>query len=222
MFAAEQGYVPTESPSPARRIRVLEDAAPDAEVGSTPLNADRSPQHPPEPPHLSGRRTQPEPATVPEKPDDSAPGAQNEVAAGKSEQDRWREARIDLEAAKERAVRETERAKQEARADLVAKLFPVLDNLDRSLASDSRESALREGVEVVRSQFAQVLAEFGVERINSVGQPFDPRQHEAVDVVTVDCPSEHNRVKEEWQAGYRYAGRVLRPAKVRVGRARGA
>jgi molecular chaperone GrpE (heat shock protein) len=138
----------------------------------------------------------------------------------KSEQERWRNALRELEAAKRRVEREGERAKEEARAELVAKLFPVLDSLDRSIASGSEPSGLVEGVKLVREQLVQVLSDFGVERIDSVGQPFDPQEHEAVDVVVVDTPSQHNRVAEEWEAGYRYAGRVLRPAKVRVGRVR--
>ncbi len=148
--------------------------------------------------------------------DDSAP-----EAPAKSEEERWRDARRELEAAKARVEREGERAKDAARAELVAKLFPVLDGLDRSLASGSETGGLAEGMKLVRSQLAQVLADFGVERIDAVGQLFDPEQHEAVDVVLVDSPSEHNRVAEEWEAGYRYAGRVLRPARVRVARFRG-
>lgn len=201
---------------PARRIPVFEPAAPDAEDGGSAPNALQSTQCRPEAPQAL-----PERRAAPQKSDETTSGAQEEVATAKSEQERWRQARIELEAAKERMVRETERAKREARAELVAELFPVLDNLERSLASGARESALREGVELVRSQFAQVLSDFGVERIDSVGQPFDPQEHEAVDVVPVESPSEHNRVQEEWQAGYRHAGRVLRAAKVRVGRARG-
>ena len=75
-----------------------------------------------------------------------------------------------------------------------------------------------EGVRLVREQLAQVLSDFGVERIDAVGQSFDPKEHEAVDIVAVDTPSEHRRVVEQWEAGYRYAGRVLRPARVRVGK----
>jgi molecular chaperone GrpE len=114
-------------------------------------------------------------------------------------------------------MREGERAKQATQAELVAKLFPVLDGLDRSIASALEPNGLVEGIKVVRAQLAQVLLDFGVERIDSVGQPFDPKQHDAVDVVAVEMPSHHNRVMQEWEAGYRYAGRVLRPARVRVG-----
>jgi molecular chaperone GrpE len=153
-----------------------------------------------------------------ELPQPATSGAPGDEGAAQPDRERWREALRELEAAKERALREGERARQEARAELAGKIFPVLDGLDRSLASGVPTSGLMEGVRLVREQLAQVLSDFGVERIDAVGQPFDPKEHEAVDVVAVETPSEHHRVVEQWEAGYRQAGRVLRPAKVRVGK----
>jgi molecular chaperone GrpE len=149
------------------------------------------------------------------------PGARtpaSDASAVRTEPERWREALRELEAARARAVREGERAAQAARAELVGRLLPVLDGLDRSLAAGATTNGLLDGVKLVRAQLAQVLSDFGVERIDAVGQLFDPQQHEAVDVVAVDSPTEHHRVADEWEAGYRHAGRVLRPAKVRVGK----
>jgi molecular chaperone GrpE len=161
-----------------------------------------------------------QPGSDPEPPA-PAPGAGTpapDVPPERSEQERWRQAARELEAAKARVVRDAERARQETRTELVSKLFPVLDGLDRSLASESGAHGFVEGVKLVREELERVLSDFGVERIDAVGQPFDPQQHEAVDVVAVDTSAEHHRVVEEWEAGYRHAGRVLRPAKVRVGR----
>jgi molecular chaperone GrpE len=158
------------------------------------------------------------PPSGPELPPPAAPGAPGAAAQARPEQERWQQALDELEAAKQRALREGERAKEEARTELVSRLFPVLDGLDRSLASGNETNGLVEGVRLVRAQLAQVLADFGVDRIDAVGRLFDPQEHEAVDVVAVESPSEHNRVVEQWEAGYRHAGRVLRPAKVRVGK----
>ena len=160
----------------------------------------------------------PEPQSGPELPQPAASVALGDEGAAQPEWERWREALRELEAAKERALREGERARQEARAELVSRLFPVLDGLDRSLASGAATNGLMEGVRLVREQLAQVLSDFGVDRIDAVGRPFDPKEHEAVDIVGVDTPSDHHRVVEQWEAGYRYAGRVLRPARVRVGK----
>jgi molecular chaperone GrpE len=135
-----------------------------------------------------------------------------------TDQQRLREAVGELEAAKRRVERDAQRVQNETRAQLVARLFPVLDSLDRSVAAGSRDTALLEGVKLVRAQLEQALSEYGLERIESVGQPFDPAQHEAVDVVRVDTPSKHGMVVEQWEAGYRFGDRVLRAAKVRVGK----
>jgi molecular chaperone GrpE len=136
------------------------------------------------------------------------------------DQQRLREALGELEAAKRRVQRDAQRVYDETRAQLVARLFPVLDSLDRSVAAGSRDAALLEGVKLVRAQLEQALSDYGLERIESVGRPFDPAQHEAVDVVWVDAPSEHGMVVEEWEAGYRFGERVLRAARVRVGKLR--
>jgi molecular chaperone GrpE len=197
-----------EVPVQPRAVPVARRSEPEAQVGGAPPANTPLPQE------------GPRPSQTPEAPDTAFSGAEGEPTSVKSEQDRWREAVRELEAAKQRVEREGERAKKAARAELVAKLFPVLDSLDRSVALGSETDGLADGVKLVRAQLAKVLAEFGVERIDSVGHPFDPQEHEAVDVVVVDTPSSRNHVVEEWEAGYRYEGRVLRPAKVRVGKVR--
>ena len=127
----------------------------------------------------------------------------------------------ELEAAKARVERDAFRSAQELREKLVLELLPVLDNLDRTIqaAEHSGEApSVVEGVRLVRSQFAGVLTRYGVERIDSRHQPFDPRQHEAVGTVPVSHPAAHNVVIDQLEPGYRFGERLLRPAKVLVGR----
>jgi molecular chaperone GrpE len=155
----------------------------------------------------------------PPEPDTAAADA----AAGDDARDaaqRLHDAARDLEAARRRVERDAQRTKEEMQAQLVAKLLPLLDNLDRAVAANSDQNALREGVGLMRAQLEQILADYGVERIDSVGQRFDPTLHEALDVVPVDVQSEDGTVVRQWDAGYRFAGRVLRAAKVAVGRLR--
>ena len=78
--------------------------------------------------------------------------------------------------------------------------------------------AVVEGVRLVRSQFAGVLTRYGVERIESRHEPFNPAFHEAVGTVPVSHPAAHNVVIDQVEAGYRFGDRLLRPAKVVVGR----
>ncbi|MBL8741687.1 MAG: nucleotide exchange factor GrpE [Myxococcales bacterium] len=130
-----------------------------------------------------------------------------------------RHALADLEAAQTRVARDAERVERETRASLVADFLPVLDNLDRTLlaATQSAESTLTEGVRMVRDQFEQVLFRYGVERVPAVGQAFDPAHHEAIAMEDVE-PARKGRVIRQITAGYLFGGKVLRPAKVIVGR----
>ena len=127
----------------------------------------------------------------------------------------------ELEAAKTRVERDAGNVHHETRGKLVAELLPVLDNLDRTLqAATPRESAtpLVEGVRLVRSQLERVLRSYGVERIDALGERFDPNVHDAVSVIPVRDPADHAMVLDQAEPGYRFGERLLRPAKVVVGR----
>jgi molecular chaperone GrpE len=127
----------------------------------------------------------------------------------------------DLEAAKARVERDARRAADELRGKLVLDLLPVLDNVDRTIAAAVAHGdapAVVEGVRLVRAQLDQLLVRYGVERIDAARQPFDPSLHEALSVVPVSHPSAHGVVIDQIEPGYRYGDRLLRPAKVVVGR----
>lgn len=127
----------------------------------------------------------------------------------------------DLEAAKGRVERDARRVLEETREQLVAKLLPILDDLDRTIraAGESGDApAVLQGVRLVRSQLEGVLRGYGAERVDAKDQVFDPARHEAVSVVPVSDPRGHGRVLDQLEAGYRFGDRLLRPAKVVVGR----
>jgi molecular chaperone GrpE (heat shock protein) len=94
--------------------------------------------------------------------------------------------------------------------------LPVLDNLDRAISLGTPAEA--EGMRLIRSQLMRVLEGYGLERFGAVGERFDPRVHEAMDVAEVEDPAHHGTVVAEWQPGYRVGERVVRPARVQVGR----
>ncbi|RLB57447.1 MAG: nucleotide exchange factor GrpE [Deltaproteobacteria bacterium] len=135
-----------------------------------------------------------------------------------AERQQLHDALRELTEAKKRVERDAQRVKDETRQALIADLLPVLDNLDRSLEVEAKEGALYEGVKLVRGQLEQVLLGYGLERSESVGQAFDPSLHEAVAVVAAETASQDGVVQAEWQAGYRFGDKVLRAAKVSVGR----
>ncbi|MEL6548328.1 MAG: nucleotide exchange factor GrpE, partial [Myxococcota bacterium] len=81
----------------------------------------------------------------------------------------------------------------------------------------SDEEALRSGMKMVREQFLRTLGEVGVERVVTVGQPFDPERHEAVSNVPVSEPAQDQTVVGEIKALYVLGDEVLRPGVVAVG-----
>jgi len=92
--------------------------------------------------------------------------------------------------------------------------YENLERAFRSYASDQNVEPFVSGVEQIFAQFAQLLDQHGVERIPSVGAPFDPALHEAL--LTAPSEEEKNMIIEEFSPGYRRNGRVLRPSKVTV------
>ncbi len=113
-----------------------------------------------------------------------------------------------------------DRGKQ-AQFNFLTTLLPVLDNLNLAVdASESDPSVehLRNGVVGTARSFERALIDVGVEPVNSVGVDFDPEIHEAVDTATADAEND-GRVVAEYARGYRFAGKLLRPARVQVGKA---
>jgi molecular chaperone GrpE len=98
--------------------------------------------------------------------------------------------------------------------------LPVLDNLDRALSvpEDGTARDVLVGVRMVQRQFLSVLEDAGVTGIPTEGYPFDPAVHDAIETEAVGDPAEDGIVLCELSRGYRSAERVLRVARVRVGR----
>ena len=112
-----------------------------------------------------------------------------------------------------------ERAQRE-KADFIAGLLPVLDNLQR--ATEAAETGgstgvIAEGIRRTASSFENALAAAGVEPIDAVGDTFNPELHEAVETVEV-VPEDEGKVIAQYTRGYKIGDRLLRPARVKVGR----
>ena len=112
-----------------------------------------------------------------------------------------------------------ERAQRE-KADFIAGLLPVLDNLQRATdaaEAGSESEVIAEGVRRTASSFENALAAAGVEPIDAVGEVFDPELHEAVETVE-GAPGDEGKVVAQYTRGYKTGDRLLRPARVKVGR----
>jgi molecular chaperone GrpE len=132
--------------------------------------------------------------------------------------DRLARLQAEFDNARKRAAREQQEFREFAAADVIKNILPVLDSFERALkapATGSGANDLRSGLELIYRQFQDALQKLGVQPIESVGKPFDPRLHEAVEMVETTEAEDH-QVLEEFQRGYNYKGRLLRPAMVRV------
>ena len=113
-----------------------------------------------------------------------------------------------------------ERASGE-KARFIAGLLPAMDNLNRAIDAVSENApreAILEGIRGIAASFQSALSNAGVEPIVSVGEPFNPELHEAVDTEETSSDMD-GRVIEEYSRGFRIGDRLLRPARVKVGRA---
>ena len=99
--------------------------------------------------------------------------------------------------------------------DVVEKLLPVVDNLEKAVNSETQDEKYKEGIAMCLTQFKEVLAQNGVKEIEAVGKPFDPSMHEAVSLVE-DKNLGEKIVKEEFRKGYTIGDRVLRHSLVVV------
>jgi len=131
--------------------------------------------------------------------------------------DRLARLQAEFDNARKRAAREQQEFREFAAADVIKNFLPILDSFERALKAGGNASDFRNGVELIYRQFQDVLQKMGVQPIVSVGQPFDPRVHEAVEMVDTNEVADHH-VLDELQRGYKYKGRLLRPAMVRVAR----
>lgn len=117
---------------------------------------------------------------------------------------------------RKRAAKENADFREYALADAAKSILPVIDNLALALKNAAASpDDFRKGVELIHRQLQDTLQKLNVQRIKAEGEPFDPRLHEAIEVVESDEVPDHH-VLEELQPGYRIKERLLRPAMVRV------
>jgi len=154
----------------------------------------------------------------------SAPASdvQSETQKLKAERDalldRLARLQAEFENARKRATREQQDYREYAVADALKSLLPVLDSFERALhASAADGNDIRSGVELIYKQLQDSLTKLGVNPIVAKGQTFDPRFHQAIEMVDTEEAEDHE-VLEELQRGYKLKDRLLRPSMVKVAR----
>ena len=154
---------------------------------------------------------------VPEPDDQAVEVDEIEPLRRALEEERQRNLRLlaDFDNFRRRVAREQEVARREGRRAALLPLLPVLDTLERALAAGSVDPDFYEGVAATHRLFIAALREAGAEPVESVGQPFDPKVHEAVATVPA-AGVEPGTVVREVRRGWRLGDELLRPAQVVV------
>jgi molecular chaperone GrpE len=140
--------------------------------------------------------------------------------------DKWMRTAADFDNYRKRTRREVSDAEKKGRDQLLRDLLPVFDNLERAtvhanlgdVAEAPGVKGLLDGIDLVARQFRDALSRLGIERIESVGRPFDPSIHEAIQHLET-AEFEPGCIAAEVQPGYRDGERLLRPALVVVAKA---
>jgi molecular chaperone GrpE len=164
-----------------------------------------------------GEEASPDPVAV--KPTDVDAASETEKLKAERDAllDRLARLQAEFDNARKRGVREQQDFREYAAADVIRNFLPILDSFERALKAAADSTDFRNGIELIYRQFQDALQKIGVQPIPAIGQPFDPRVHEAVEMVdTTEVPDHH--VLDELQRGYKYKDRLLRPAMVRVAR----
>ena len=116
---------------------------------------------------------------------------------------------------RKRTAKEKEASYGNGKADAVAKMLPVYDNLERALQQETADAAFKKGVEMTMNELVKILTGLGVEIFGQVGDPFDPNLHNAVMHIESD-ELEENVIAQVFQKGFKIGDKVVRFAMVQV------
>ena len=156
------------------------------------------------------------PAETPEGQLAAVSAERDQLLADKADlNDRLLRARAEFDNARRRAERERSEFMQFAAMDLVREILPVLDDFERALKVETADRNYAKGVELIYQRLYETLKKMGLEPIETVGKQFDPNLHQAIERVETN-DVEDQTILDEFQRGYRFRGKLLRPAMVKV------
>jgi molecular chaperone GrpE len=140
----------------------------------------------------------------------------DQLAAEKSDlSDRMLRLRAEFENARRRTERERSDYLQFAAMDVVRDVLPILDDFERALNVETADRNYAKGVELIYQRLFDTVKKMGLEPIETAGKPFDPNLHQAVERVQT-TEADDQAILGEFQRGYNFRGKLLRPAMVRV------
>ena len=116
---------------------------------------------------------------------------------------------------RKRTIKEKEASYGNGKADAVAKILPIYDNLERALNQETADTAYKKGVELTMNELLKIFGNLGVEVFGNVGDEFDPNLHNAVMHIDSDELTE-NTISQVFQKGFKIGEKVVRFAMVQV------
>ncbi len=151
-----------------------------------------------------------------ESQDEAAVQLEKLTADLKEKEDRVLRLQADFENFRRRTSKEKEELSAVVTQGILKDMLPLLDNFERAMAAEAKDGeAFQKGVEMIFTQFTEILKKNGLEHIEVEGQKFDPNFHQAVMRVQ-NADMEDDDIAQELQKGYMVKGRVIRPSMVQV------
>jgi molecular chaperone GrpE len=129
--------------------------------------------------------------------------------------DRLLRVRAEFENARRRAERERSDFLQFAAMDLVKEILPIVDDFERALKVETADRDYSKGIELIYQRLFETLKKMGLEPIETKGMQFDPNLHQAVERAHTE-EAEDMTILDEFQRGYNFRGKLLRPSMVKV------
>ncbi len=140
----------------------------------------------------------------------------DQLAKEKAElQDRVLRLQAEFDNFRKRSERDRADFSQYAGMEAIREILPVLDNFEIAMKTETQDKNYAKGIELIHQRMADSLKKLGLEPIETAGQPFDPHIHQAIEQVQTEDAPDHT-VLSEFQRGYRFKGKLLRPSMVKV------
>jgi len=163
------------------------------------------------------------PAVKDDRVDVDSPGAleaitaeRDRLAAENAEfQDRFLRFQAEFQNFRKRVDKDRLEFNEYASMEACRTLLPIVDDFERALETETADKTYVQGMELIRQRLFEALKKLGLEPIVAQGEPFDPHVHHAVEMVETEDAPDHT-VLAEFQRGYNFKGRLLRPAMVKV------
>ena len=158
---------------------------------------------------------EPTPETPAEAPAEAPAPAEDWEAKYTAERDSHLRLAAEFDNFRKRTIKEKEASYGNGKADAVAKLLPVYDNLERALNQPTEDAAYKKGVEMTMNELVKIFTSLGVEIFGNVGDVFDPNLHNAVMHIDSEELGE-NTIAQVFQKGFKIGEKVVRFAMVQV------